>query len=269
MFDQKITYKTNHLKRLPTFCLLLFFFLFVKAHGIADLGNIPFITTWKTDNNGISNDDQIIIPTIGGGYSYDVNWGDGNVSTGQTGDAIHSYASPGVYQVSITGEFPRIYFNNSGDKEKILSIDQWGNNVWSSMLNAFRGCNNLLGNFIDTPNLSQVNNMSYMFYDAQSFNSFLGDWDVSNVTDMSFLFSRALSFDQNIGSWDVSNVTNMSHMFDSATSFNQEIGNWDVSNVVDMSNMFYYAISFNQNLDNWNVGNVTDMSYMFYTSYSI
>ena len=30
---------------------------------------IAFITTWKTDNTGTSNDDQITIPTTGSGYN--------------------------------------------------------------------------------------------------------------------------------------------------------------------------------------------------------
>ena len=263
MSIKEATYKHKRPKGLNFYVLLVFVLFAFNVHSEVEVGSVPFVTTWKTDNIGVSNDNQIIIPTIGGGYSYNVDWGDGTITTGETGDAIHTYAIPGLYQVSITGDFPRIYFNNSGDKEKLVSIDQWGNNVWDSMLNAFRGCDNLEGNFSDTPDLSQVISMSYMFYDASSFNSDIGNWDVSNVTDMSFLFSQALSFNKNIGSWDVGQVSNMSHMFDSATSFDQDISNWDVSNVTDMSNMFNYAISFNQNLDNWDVGNVTDMSYMF------
>lgn len=33
-----------------------------------------FITTWKTDNPGTSNDNQITIPTTGIGYNYDIDW---------------------------------------------------------------------------------------------------------------------------------------------------------------------------------------------------
>jgi hypothetical protein len=41
--------------------------------------------------------------------------------------------NPGIYQVAIRGNFPRIYFNDTGDKEKIISIDQWGDVNWTSM----------------------------------------------------------------------------------------------------------------------------------------
>jgi|GEM_PF-4495325 len=81
-----------------------------------------FLTTWTTT----SPNESITIPTTGGGYLYDVAWGDGTTSVNRTGNATHTYSTPGDYQISITGSFPRIYFNNSGDKNKIKSIDQWG-----------------------------------------------------------------------------------------------------------------------------------------------
>ena len=54
---------------------------------------------------------------------------------------------------------------------------------------------------------------------------------MSNVNDMSNMFFKALIFNQNIGNWDVSNVTRMNRMFKVAKGFNQNIGDWDVSNV--------------------------------------
>jgi len=70
--------------------------------------------------------DFITIPTVGAGYNYTVDWGDGNTDTGVTGDIIHTYAVPGTYTVRISGAFPRIYFLNRFDKDKILSVEQWG-----------------------------------------------------------------------------------------------------------------------------------------------
>ncbi len=221
-----------------------------------------FITTWKTDNPGTSNNNQITIPTQGGGYNYTVDWGDGNISA-ETGDATHTYAAPGIYAVSITGTFPQIVFNNMGDKDKILTIEQWGDNQWVSMGFAFNGCSNLQGNFTDRPDLSNVSDMSFMFYDASSFNYDISDWDVSNITNMQTMFNAATSFNQDIGNWDVSNVTNMMDMFGAASSFNQDIGNWDVSSVTSMGSMFAGASSFNQDIGGWDVSNVTNMQALF------
>ncbi len=225
----------------------------------------PFITTWKTDNGGTSNSTSITIPTTGTGYNYDVDWNnDGTFDEfGLTGTVTHNYGTAGTYTVAIRGAFPRIYFNNGGDKSKILSVVQWGDIAWTSMGNAFMGCSNLAGNASDMPNLSGVTNMSYMFDNASSFNGNIGSWNVSSVTDMSFMFRGTNIFNQNIGSWNVSAVTNMYYMFSSAKAFNQNIGSWNVSAVTNMANMFSSAISFNQNIGSWNVSSVTNMGAMF------
>ena len=250
-----------------------------------------FITTWKTDNPGVSEDNQITIPTFPGEtYDYTVNWGDGIIESNYTGDATHTYNSAGNYQVSIEGDFPRIYFNNLGDREKILSIDHWGTIQWSSMENAFYGCSNLDMLSLDIPDLlgvtsmasmfsrcmtmeadmsienwntSTISNMSSTFNEAFQFNSNIGAWDVSNVTNMSRMFNASFNFNQDIGNWNVSNVRAMDFMFGAAFEFNQDIGNWDVSRVENMSYMLYNLFNFNHNLTGWNVSSVTNMSGMF------
>ncbi|MDN5216718.1 BspA family leucine-rich repeat surface protein [Fulvivirgaceae bacterium BMA12] len=219
-----------------------------------------FITTWRTTYAS----ETITIPTFpGAAYNYDVDWGDGSTDIGQTGSATHSYTTAGDYVVQISGTFPRIYFNNSGDREKILSVMQWGTNPWQSMRSAFWGCSNLTIPANDSPNLLNVISMDAMFNGATSLNQDIGGWDVSNVVTMVAMFASASSFNQDIGAWDVRNVINTALMFASASSFNQDIGAWDVSNVTSMSQMFLSATSFNQDIGSWDVGKVTDMSFMF------
>ena len=227
-----------------------------------------FITTWETT----SNNQSIIIPTNSDyTYNYDVDWGDGTTSTNQTANAQHVYAVSGVYTVTITGDFPAIFFNKVGpynavlatNRNKIKTIEQWGNNIWLSMNNAFSGCTYLTINATDNPNLSQVTDMNLMFLDAANLTGDLSGWDVSNVTTMVAVFSETNNFNSDLSSWDVSNVTDMRSLFSSASSFNSDISNWDVSNVIDMTRMFYQAGSFNQNIGGWNVSNVTSMNGMF------
>ncbi|MFI1770139.1 BspA family leucine-rich repeat surface protein, partial [Thalassobellus citreus] len=228
--------------------------------------NCEFITTWRTT----TANESITIPTTGVGYNYNVDWGDGNTTTGATADASHIYTSVGTYQVTITGTFPRIYFNGSAFATKIKSIDQWGCNPWESMRDAFKGCANVIVNATDIPNLNNVTSMREMFSGATSLGGGTGNWDWStgNVTTMESLFYEATNFNKDISTWDMSNVTTTNTMFMFATSFNQNIGNWDVSNVLLMSGMFYSASTFNQNIDSWNVGNVTSMSSMFHNASS-
>ena len=221
-----------------------------------------FITTWKTDNTGTSNDNQITIPTTGSGYNYNVDWGDGSSDTGVTGNITHTYTSPGTYTVSITGDFPRIFFNRDGDRDKILTIQQWGDIEWNSMINAFFGCSNLEVTASDAPNLSGVSSLQNMFQQATSMNADLSHWDVSTITVMTQTFAQMDEFNGNITSWDVSNVTNMLGMFAGSPNFNQPIGNWNVSKVTNMISMFKES-NFNQDISNWDVEKVTDFSQMF------
>ncbi len=222
----------------------------------------PFITMWKTDNPGSSNDNQITIPTTGTGYNYTVDWGDGTSDIGVTGDITHTYSTTGTYMISISSDFPRIYFNNLGDKEKILTIEQWGDIEWTSMINAFFGCSNLEVTASDAPDLSGVSSLQNMFQQATSMNADLNHWDVSTITAMTQTFAQMDEFNGNITSWDVSNVTNMQGMFAEAISFNQPIGNWNVSNVTNMLAMFKES-NFNQDISGWDVNKVEDFSQMF------
>ncbi|GHB72891.1 hypothetical protein GCM10008107_22880 [Psychrosphaera saromensis] len=229
----------------------------------------PFITVWDTNPAGTnfsSASNQIIIGTDGSGYNFTVDWGDGIIEENLTGDTTHTYSAEGEYTVKITGEFPGIYFGyhtRGYDNDKLLSVEQWGNNPWQSMENAFNETNQMTFNATDAPDLSQVTRMNNMFYDCLAFNSDISHWDVSNVTNMSAMFEETNSFNQDITAWDVSSVTNMSRMFKYADAFNQDISAWDVSSVTNMSEMFANTEIFNQSLNDWDVLNVTDMHDMF------
>jgi surface protein len=250
--------------------------------------NTSFVTTWKTDNSGVSASNQITIPTSSGlTYNYDVDWGDSSSDTGLTGDATHTYATPGTYTVTITGTFPGMFFVAGGDKEKILSVENWGDIEWGAFSGAFFGCSNLEINATDAPDLSGVSDMTYSFrgsglttedlsgwdissvtfmlgtFQDTAFNGDISTWDVSNVTNLAALFYNATSFNGDISGWDTSSATTMNSMFAYAAAFNQDIGSWNVSNVTDIATMFYHATSFNQDLSDWDVSSVTTMNSTF------
>lgn len=244
-------------------------FLFFTALTFAQE---PFVMTWEVS----TEDMDITIPINqynGLVYNYTIDFGDGTVQSNVTGSISHTYSNSGIYQVEIFGDFPAILTWNltSGESDQLISIDQWGDIQWQSMFAAFAFCRNLVINATDTPDLSQVTDMSSMFWEAESMNQPLDNWDVSNVTNMGAMFWGASSFNQPLNSWDVSNVYDMHLMFSrdylSSNSmemvFNQPLNNWDVSNVTSMETMFYGASQFNQPLDTWDVSNVTDMERMF------
>ena len=240
-----------------------------------------------------SPNETFTIPTIGIGYSYHVDWGTGtagqnNFAGPYTGNVTSPvYNSAGTYTVKIgilNDTFPRIYFNNGGDKDKMRNIVKWGEFQWTSFFAAFHGCSNLDVIASDTPDLTNCNGFQSMFHRcfpgltgttpgtnwnwtfnnnassftemfrrAGNFNGDISNWDTSKVTNMSFMLTMdgqatKHQFNQNIGSWDVGEVTNMRYMFNNSI-FNQDIGNWDTSKVTSMAFMFASNGNFNQDIN--------------------
>ncbi|WP_432412021.1 BspA family leucine-rich repeat surface protein [Rasiella sp. SM2506] len=232
--------------------------------SITDGGEVcvtDFVTIWQTNNPGTSMSNQITIPTTDTGYDYTVDWGDGNTDMNVMGDITHTYATEGRYIVTISGDFPRIYFNDGGDKEKILAVDNWGTNPWTSMEAAFFGCKNLRVNAFDAPDLTGVLSLAQLFKGAISFNDPINSWDVSTIETLAETFNEATSFNQDLSSWVTTSVTSMEATF-SQSAFNQPIGGWDVSSVTTMESMFAET-PFNQPLDLWLTLLVTNMDSMF------
>ncbi len=223
-----------------------------------------FVTTWNTS---LASGTTVTL-ALAGSVNAIIDWGDGTVTYVTTpGPHVHAYGSNGIYTVSVIGSVGAYNSeDNNGqlyERNKLISVDNWGRVGFTSMEYAFYECRNL----VSVPNTSEgieaVTDMSEMFYNAHSFNSNIGGWDTSNVTDMSWMFYYALAFNQDIGSWDTSSASDMSGMFHQARSFNSNIGSWDTSGVGNMRYMFYYALAFNQDIGGWDTSSVTSMDRMF------
>jgi surface protein len=259
----------------------------------------PFVSTWNTSNTsfGSSAANQVQLPLeLSGTYNFTVDWGDGSpidtITVWNDPLTLHTYAIAGTYTITITGQIEGFVFNNSGDRQKILSVSSWGTDFrLGNSGGYFYGCTNLdlslvsdvldltgtitmqatfisctlltTVNNMDLWDTSSVTNMNSMFTSATSFNQPIGTWDTSSVADMANMFQTATSFNQPIGTWDTSSVTNMSNMFQNATAFNQPIGAWDTSSVTNMNSMFGSTTNFNQPIGTWDTSSVTNMGAMF------
>ena len=90
----------------------------------------------------------------------------------------HTYHLEGEYNIQIEKNapsgFPRIYFNNGGDKVKVLEIRNWGDITWQDFNSAFYGCSNLKITATDeaTANTSSVTDFSNAWRNCSSLASF-------------------------------------------------------------------------------------------------
>jgi surface protein len=229
---------------------------------------LPFVITVKTNNDGDTNDTAFEIPTHSDtslSYLYDVDCD--NDGTDEAADVssnyICSYDTAGTYTVAIYGDFPAIYFNDEKDRQKILTVEAWGDTNWKTFENAFYNCSHLIIQAADMPNLSQVEDMSRAFAGISNITSDINGWETEHVTSMAFLFYGVSAFNQNISGWNTGHVTTMGYMFASAGAFDQNISTWDTHNVEDMTGMFMSAHSFDCNLGDWNISNTGSFLWMF------
>ena len=268
-----------------------------KSYGLTSLGS-GFISTWDTVQSGTSNSSQIQLPLEESGtYNFTVAWGDGlydNITVYNQTEVNHTYGSPGIYTINITGIIIGWNFNYGGDCLKIIEISQWGDLQLGNSGSYFAGTTNLVlsttapinlngtttlsymfansgiasGGNLDSWNTSQIVNMQGMFYKTQAFNQPLNKWNVSKVTNMNDMFHFAYKFNQDLDKWKTSSLSSIRTMFNYASAFNGNISTWDVSKVTTMYVVFGNAQSFNQSINDWDVSSVTFMYGIFSYAYS-
>ena len=244
----------------------------INTYGwtITDGGGIEVPFTFTVDTalgDGLA---QFSIPTTGTGYNYNVVTSDGQSITGNTGNTTITFPSTGTYTIEVTGDFPRIYFNNTGDRLKLTDIVKWGSIAWTDLSYAFKGCSNMVMSAIDAPDLSNLigNNAAHTFHGCTSFNSSLNHWDTSTLNYAWMMFYNCTSLNQDFDNWDVSNITGFQQMFANCISFNGNVSTWDVSYSGETRYMFSNCQVFNQDISSWDMSNKYTMDYMFQNCYA-
>lgn len=215
-----------------------------------------FVLLVKSDNAGTSGDTEFTL-TGGVGTNYPIDWFEKdnpsyNGSLVGNGAQTIDFGKVGEFYLQVGQPFNKIEFENGGDRRKITAIKKWGNNIWTTLNNAFWGCINLKAEWDDVPNLSAVDSVRNAFLNSgiQTSNSNWA-WDFSGVTNMG-QFVRSTAFDSpHASNWNVSNVTSMDGLFFDSSNFNQDVSSWNVSNVTNMVNLFRDATAFNQSLETW------------------
>jgi surface protein len=121
----------------------------------------------------------------------------------------------------------------------------------------FKSCTNFNANLKNWELNKDVKFLNDMFYECENFTGKgLENWDVSNIIDMSGMFFKCKQFNINLSNWDVNNVQKTKFMFSNCENFKGKgLSNWNFleNNIKNISFMFYKCNKFKEDLSNWNI----------------
>jgi len=198
-----------------------------------------FISTWKTNNTGVSTSSQIRLPLLSTGtYNFTVEWGDGSsdvITAYNQSEITHTYSSAGTYTVKISGTCRGFSFNNGGDKNKITGISQWGTLRLGNGTNGqhFYDAVNLNITATDAPDLSTSSVLALSFRGINSFTGSMADWDFTGVTNTANMFAFSVNVNPTLGAClsTMGDVQRAYRMFKNCGTFNQDVSDMDISSM--------------------------------------
>lgn len=207
-----------------------------------------------------------------GTFNATVNWGDGTanstITTYNDTDLVHTYVTPGIYTIRISGTFPNINFNNGGDRLKVRTVEQLGIVGWTRLQSAFDGCARMTKFIAGNCNTSAVPSAAYMFRNCSALSvAEVGNLNTSNITTFQEMFSGCATLTKlDVGSWNTGNANAFSSMFSACSALTElDVSNWNTANVTGMAGMFNQCTSITSlNVSNWNTAKVTTFDSMFY-----
>ncbi len=169
-----------------------------------------------------------IILSLDGWTNVNIDWGDGNKTTQDSGDNEyqHNYADTTERTIVATGTPTNIEdtdVQQSFTGGNITEIVDWNNGLPKA------------------PSLLAANSLIKV-----------PDYIPAYWTSLESMFSRCSAInDVNITKWNTRNITSMKDLFYGCATFNQPIGSWDVSSVKNADNMLSGCFAFNQDLSGW------------------
>ncbi|MBR5341228.1 MAG: BspA family leucine-rich repeat surface protein [Erysipelotrichaceae bacterium] len=164
----------------------------------------------------------------------------------------------------------------------IGNVSGWDVSVVESFASMFKGTTSFtgfsyLGSWNVSNNCTDLSGMFAQCEDALPSQFDIHNWNVSNVENMSYMFSECYSLSELvINGWNTSNLINTEGMFMCDSAYDTSsltsvsgISSIDTSSLENISYMFYKNSSFNEDLSGWVTGNITDMSYAFYGNWAL
>jgi hypothetical protein len=112
-----------------------------------DTGGTPVEPLTFTFNIASDGETLTIPCRATGTFNAVLDWGDGSdtseITAYNDADLAHVYATAGEYDVTVTGEFDNIYFNDGGEALKLVDMKGNGSSILKSGFSSFNGCANL------------------------------------------------------------------------------------------------------------------------------
>lgn len=185
-------------------------------------GSDSFVFSVKTDNAGSTLTNQFQLPLISAStVNAVVDWGDGSsdtITSYNQAETLHTYASSGEYTITMSGVINGWQFNNTGDRNKILDLQNFGTFELDSTTAElqFWGCNNLVISSSDDGNYENATSFFRTWRDCNSLTSF-PLIDTSSGTNFSQTWQNCTSL-TSFPLIDTSSGTNFGNAWDSCTS---------------------------------------------------
>ncbi len=186
----------------------------------------------------VGNNDTITLPLFGT-VDVVIDWGDLSSNTyTTTGEKTHTYTTAGEYTVKISGTLS-IFGNgldgNTGNFGKLKKVTSFGTIGLIEINGGFKDAINLIEVPILIPNT--IRSFKYAFFGATLLNdSNFSNWVMSNVIDVSYMFYNATSFNKNINGWVFNNLQHTIFMLYGASSYSYEPSGWVLERLNNISN---------------------------------
>jgi len=243
--------------RSTTILIVFLLLLFSVQTAIA----VPFNSTWNTEllSTGSSATSQIKLPLESTGtYNFSVDWGDGNnsiITAWNQAEVTHTYASGGIYNISIDGTLNGWRFAATGDRLKITDISNWGNLLLGDNGKYFDSCTNMCVSANDAIDVKDMTNFERAFFNCDGLTSInTTDWDTSSVKSFLNTFSGCHYLTAiDVSKWDVRNVEDYGGMFSLCQALTVlDVSNWETDSGISYTFMLNAVPVIELNVTNFN-----------------
>lgn len=241
-----------------------------NCNGVPPAGGTPdkdknntnvMISKWNTAQSSEWDDCSVIMFPVGDvSDGATIDWGDGS-SEALTEYIEHDYGDlKKEVTIKVTGEFESF---NPGETsaECITSVDSWGSGTKSKTLGTYLSDADSLTTIHEIPSTITSLENAFQYFNRDTSDLDVSNWDTSNVTTMTSMFSYAENLNVDLSNWDTSNVTDIYFAFNGAKNVNTgDLSKWNTSKVTDMTNMFAYSENINLgDISTWDTSNVNNM----------